>query len=274
MPAKGCKQCPTTRSLLPPAGAGGRLRRHQQPPPATADRHRSPTSPCSSTGTPTPTTSASTRPSTAASSARAGLAVTPRQPSRGVRSDQAGRRRPRRSGHLLRAGAVLRPAAARAGGGGGGDRAHRPQLDHRARRRTASPARPTCAARRSASTAATRPTPTSTPCFEARASTRPTCTRSTVGFNLVPALLSGQGGRDRRRLPEHRGRPAGGARAAPGGVPGRPSTACPATTSWWWWPTAIDCTRTPATRPRRAGSCGRWRRAPPTRRRIRRPRWR
>ena len=51
-----------------------------------------------------------------------------------------------------------------------------------------------------------------------RRRSRPTCTRRR-GFNQVPALLGGQGGRGRRRVPEHRGDAIRAARAAPGRFP-------------------------------------------------------
>ena len=143
-----------------------------------------------------------------------GLAVETAAAVRRGRPGQAGRRRPGGPRHLVRAGAVLRPAAGRAGGRRRRARAHGAQLDHRPRRTTASQTSPTCGARRSARTA-----PKSTAAYldtvldHAGLDPESDVNRVDVGFNLVPRAALREGRRGDRRVPEHRGRAARGPRA-------------------------------------------------------------
>ena len=139
---------------------------------------------------------------------------------RRVRPDQAGRRRARRPRHLLRAGAVLRTAAARAGGGRGGDRPHRAQLDHHDR-----------AGHHDARRAARQDDRRRRQRLDQRLRRdgaphcRPRPRRRAPRHRRLQSAAGAAGRprrRDRRRLPEHRGRGAGRARPASGGVPGRP----------------------------------------------------
>ena len=92
-----------------------------------------------------------------------------------------------------------------------------------------------------------------------------------VGFNLVPAMLSGQGGRDARRLLELRGDPAAADAQAPGRDPRRPGRRAAATTSSCWWcaktrraAAARTCARSCRRSPAASARCA------PTRRRRRR----
>ena len=64
-----------------------------------------------------------------------------------------------------------------------------------------------------------------------------------VGFNLVPAMLSGKGGRDARRLLELRGHPAAHDAQAPDDDPRRSGRRAAATTSSCW-----SCAKTRPTR--------------------------
>ena len=141
----------------------------------------------------------------------------PSDPSAPIKQVAAGRADAR---DLLRARGAAGP---RAGAAGGRGRGARPAPAHVADRDRASPASArsaTCAESASARPASRTSRPTSRRSSRARSVPPSSVKETNVGASLLPAMLSGQGRRDARRLLERRGRRAAASAArSPGSSP-------------------------------------------------------